>query len=67
MYQDFLIDLKTARRRSGLTQADCGHLLGGSKSKISNLETGRKLPSMKEICGLSLIYRAFALEVDRGI
>jgi len=56
MSHDFILDLKCARRKSGLTQADCGHLLGGSTSKISQLELGKRLPTLIDICTLSLIF-----------
>lgn len=57
MIEDFALDLKVARRKSGLTQSDCAHLLGRSASKVSALERGTRMPSLKEMCALSLIYR----------
>lgn len=56
MIKDFALDLKVARRKSGLTQADCAHLMGGTSSKICQLEKGIRTPALKEICTLSLIY-----------
>ena len=56
MFSSFAHDLKTARRRSGLSQADCGHLLGVPKRRISAFETGKVLPSVSEICALSLVF-----------
>ena len=56
MRSSFALDLKTARRRSGLSQSDCGHLLGVDQRRISQLEAGKVLPSVPEICSLSLIY-----------
>ena len=56
MHSSFSIDLKTARRRSGLSQADCGHLLGVDKRRISAFESGKSIPTVPEICGLSLIF-----------
>ena len=50
------MDLRGARRKSGLTQEDCGHLLGGSVTLVKQLEDGKRLPSIKEICTLSLIF-----------
>jgi len=56
MHSSFAHDLKTARRRSGLSQQDCGHLLGIDQRRISKLETGQSLPTIPEICTLSLVY-----------
>ena len=56
MSHPFALDLKVARRKSGLTQQDCAHLLDVHKAKISLLEQGKALPSMLEICTLSLLY-----------
>ena len=56
MSKEFALDLKVARRKSGLSQEDCAHLLGVHPTKISVLEHGRAMPSVREICTLSLIY-----------
>lgn len=56
MFEEFIFDLKVARKKSGLTQADCGHLLGKTGKTISQLENGNRLPTIKEISALSLIY-----------
>jgi transcriptional regulator with XRE-family HTH domain len=56
MHSSFSHDLKTARRRSGLSQADCGHLLNSNKRRMSALESGKVLPTVPEICTLSLIF-----------
>lgn len=56
MISSFPLDLKTARRASGLTQSDCAHLLDSHRSKVSHLECGETLPSLRDICVLSLIY-----------
>jgi transcriptional regulator with XRE-family HTH domain len=56
MTNEFALDLKVARRKSGLTQEDCAHLLDVHPSKISLLESGKVLPSVTDICALSLIY-----------
>ncbi|NSY37538.1 helix-turn-helix transcriptional regulator [Leisingera sp. ANG59] len=56
MNHNFAIDLRSARRKAGLTQEDCGHLLGGSRSAIKQLEAGSRLPTLTEICTLSLIF-----------
>jgi len=56
MTQEFSLDLRAARRNSGLKQVDCAHLMGVHESKISQFETGKKKPSVKEICQLSMIF-----------
>ena len=56
MNHNFSIDLRSVRRKAGLTQEDCGHLLGGSPSAIRQLESGSRLPTLMEICTLSLIF-----------
>lgn len=56
MFDEFIFDLKVARKRSGLTQVDCGHLLGASDNVISQLERGQRPPTLRELCALSLIY-----------
>ena len=42
MIQEFTLDLRAARRNSGLRQVDCAHLMGVNKTKVSNLENGRQ-------------------------
>lgn len=56
MSHTFAFDLKVARKKAGLTQQDCAHLLDVQKSKICLLEQGKALPSVLEICTLSLLY-----------
>lgn len=56
MFDEFTFDLKVARKRSGLTQVDCGHLLSASDNIISQIERGQRLPTVRELCALSLIY-----------
>jgi transcriptional regulator with XRE-family HTH domain len=56
MSKQFSHDLRLARRKAGLTQSDLAHLLGTSTKEVSALEMGRKLPSMPQLCELSLIY-----------
>jgi transcriptional regulator with XRE-family HTH domain len=56
MYQEFAMDLKVARRKSGLTQVDCAHLVGIHETLLSQMENGRRMPTVKEICSLSMIY-----------
>ncbi len=56
MSNAFALDLKVARRKSGLTQSDCAHLLGSHRSKFSHLELGKQPPTAVDIAMLSLIY-----------
>ena len=56
MKTEFALDLSLARRKSGLMQRDCATLLDLSVSEISRLEAGRRLPTLREIVTLSLIY-----------
>ena len=56
MSTEFALDLRLARRKSGFTQRDTAHLLAFNRSKLSLLETGQRLPSLVQICTLSLIY-----------
>ena len=56
MIHEFSLDLRAARRNSGLRQVDCAHLMCADKSKISNLERGRQHPTVRDICTLSMIY-----------
>lgn len=56
MSTEFALDLRLARRKAGYTQRDTAHLLALNRSKLSLLETGQRLPSLAQICTLSLIY-----------
>ncbi|WP_299548688.1 helix-turn-helix transcriptional regulator [uncultured Tateyamaria sp.] len=56
MSNDIAMDLKAARRKSGLTQDDCAQLAGISESKFAKIERGELLPNLRDLCALSLIY-----------
>ena len=56
MHQAFAHDLRVARKKAGLSQKDCAHLLDLRQQRISALETGEATPTVSEICGLSLIF-----------
>lgn len=56
MSKQFAQDLRLARRKAGLTQADLAHLLGITEKEVGKLELGRKLPSVPQLCELSLVY-----------
>lgn len=56
MSSDFALDLRVARRQAGFTQEDVARLLGVTQSHVSDLEHGRVLPTLQQICSLSLIF-----------
>jgi len=56
MKNDFALDLKTARKRSGLTQEDCAYLMGCDATKLTRLERGNTLPGLRDVLMLGLIY-----------
>lgn len=56
MSTEFSLDLRLARRKAGFTQRDCAHLLGVPPAKLSQLESGERLPTVLQICTLSVIY-----------
>ncbi len=56
MTTEFALDLRVARRQAGFVQSDIAHLMASHQSAVSDLERGRKLPTLKEIITLSLIY-----------
>ena len=60
MSSEFSLDLRAARRKAGFTQGDIAHLLSATQSAVSDLERGRRLPTLPEFIALSLIHgRAF--------
>jgi len=58
MIYEYALDLRVARRKAGLTQADCGHLLGVDPSRISKLEAGKSTPSIVELSVLCLVFNS---------
>ena len=63
--QDFSHCLVEARRKAGLSQEDCAHLLGVSQSHISRLELGRAIPSVSDLCGIAVLFgRSMELMVE---
>lgn len=56
MSNAFGADLNVARRKSGLTQSDCAHLLATHRNRIGTVERGTSLPTANDIALLSLIY-----------
>ncbi|WP_094035896.1 hypothetical protein [Antarctobacter heliothermus] len=37
-------------------QSDCGHLVSVSHDAISQIKRGQRMPTIRELCALSLIY-----------
>lgn len=56
MYHEFILDLKAVRKRSGLSQEDCAHLIGTSADIFGRIERGERQPSIEEICALQLLF-----------
>jgi len=56
MTTEFALDLRAARRKAGFVQGDIAHLLASHQSTVSELEAGRKLPTLSQTVTLSLIY-----------
>lgn len=56
MKHQYALDLRVARRKSGLTQQDCGHLLGIDATRITRFESGKRPPSVAELSILCFIF-----------
>lgn len=56
MTTQFALDLRLARRKSGLTGRDLAHLLHRDPGTLSTLEHGKRLPTLTELCTLSVVY-----------
>lgn len=56
MSSQFALDLRLARKKAGFTQDDLAHLLITHQTVVSQLEHGKRRPSLTEIVDLSLIY-----------
>lgn len=52
----FAHDLRTARRKSGLSQRDIATLLETNDRDVSALEAGKRLPNIPQMTKLSIIY-----------
>src|SRR5882724_7046539 len=62
MVYNFGLDLRVARKRAALTQADCAHMLGTDQPRISKFEAGRTTPTIVE---LSILYLLFDKSLGR--
>lgn len=49
------INIRVARLRLGLTQADMAHLLDTSQPRVSRIESGEYRPTIREVCKLCII------------
>ncbi|RWQ58822.1 helix-turn-helix transcriptional regulator [Mesorhizobium sp.] len=67
MIYEYALDLRVARRKSGLSQADCAHLLGVDPSRLSKLEAGKSTPSIYELSLLCLVFNTPASTVHDRI
>ena len=56
MITEFSLDLRLARRSSGLSKKAVAYLLTIYQSTYSEFERGAKVPSLEQICQLALIY-----------
>ncbi len=56
MSTNYVVDLKVARRKLGLSQDDCATLLGTSRSRYSRIESGKARMGLSEICALLLTF-----------
>ena len=54
--QEVKIDLRVSRRESGLLQGDLAHLLGTTQPRISRLEQGRSVLTIKEAVKLTIVF-----------
>lgn len=50
------LDLRATRRKAGLRQRDCAHLMGVTESRVSQMETGTSPPTAEQALVLSIIY-----------
>ena len=65
MITEFALDLRHARRKSGLSQQEVAYLLSVNQATYSRFEQGTLTPSVEQLCILALIYgRSFASYFD---
>lgn len=61
MITEFALDLRHARRKSGLSQAEVAFLVSVNQATYSRFENGSLTPNVEQLCVLALIYgRSFA-------
>ena len=65
MITEFALDLRHARRKSGLSQQEVAHLVQVNQATYSRFEQGSLVPSVEQLCLLALIYgRSFVSYFD---
>ncbi len=67
MKTNYALELKVARRRSGLSQQEVAHLIDVSRVRISKLECGIAVPTPDELTTFSLIYSSSFLTVGGAV
>lgn len=66
MITEFALDLRHARRKSGLSQQEVAHLVAVNQATYSRFENGELVPSVAQLCTLALIYgRSFTSYFER--
>lgn len=66
MITEFALDLRHARRKSGLSQAEIAHLLEIHQATYSRYEQGALTPNVEQLCILALIHgRSFTSYFER--
>ena len=56
MTTQFALDLRLARRKSGLMQRDVAQLLSLDPGTLSAIESGKRLPTLREIVTFSVVF-----------
>ena len=56
MITEFALDLRHARRKSGLSQREVAFLVNISQSTYSRFEQGTLTPTVEQLCLLSLVF-----------
>lgn len=56
MSSQFALDLRLARKKAGYTQDDLAHFLDTHQTVVSQLEHGKRRPTLTDVIDLSLVY-----------
>lgn len=68
MFTQLALDLRLARKTTGLTQDDCATMMGISRKHWSRLERGKRAPSFRELLILTIIFnRTFENHVSETL